>query len=257
MTVIWDCLVNLRDDLSASIGSVMDLLAKLCSHKEVIEIMQQDANENKENSFENLVPRLFPFLRHSITNVRKAVLRTILEFLSIEDSSTKAWINAKTLRLVYQNLLVEQNIDVLNLSAQVYEKLLLEMNNNKFNIDVIFTKQSKSLLTLTMTPIGISRHTYSMNTTLIMRPSGEMLGPLNDDDCRGKKRKPDESTTDIPVEDLKVNIDSPIYKGDVMLVGYDKLIGMRCAASAAFGKTLSYMQSEETLLKFLKQFQDI
>ena len=71
--------------------------------------------------------------------------------LSIEDSSTKAWINAKTLRLVYQNLLVEQNIDVLNLSAQVYEKLLLEMNNNKFNIDVIFTKQSKSLLTLTMT----------------------------------------------------------------------------------------------------------
>lgn len=252
LTVIWDCLVNLRDDLSASIGSVMDLLAKLCSHKEVIEIMQQDANENKENSFENLVPRLFPFLRHSITNVRKAVLRTILEFLSIEDSSTKAWINAKTLRLVYQNLLVEQNIDVLNLSAQVYEKLLLEMNNNKFNIDVIFTKQSKSLLTLTMTPIGISRHTYSMNTTLIMRPSGEMLGPLNDDDCRGKKRKPDESTTDIPVEDLKVNIDSPIYKGDVMLVGYDKLIGMRCAASAAFGKTLSYMQSEETLLKIFE-----
>ena len=170
--------------------------------------------------------------------------------MSIEDSSTKAWINAKTLRLVYQNLLVEQNIDVLNLSAQVYEKLLLEMNNNKINIDVIFTKQSKSLLTLTMTPIGISRHTYSMNTTLIMRPSGEMLGPLNDDDCRGKKRKPDESTTDIPIEDLKVNIDSPIYKGDVMLVGYDKLIGMRCAASAAFGKTLSYMQSEETLLKF-------
>ena len=89
LTVIWDCLVNLRDDLSASIGSVMDLLAKLCSHKEVIEIMQQDANENKENSFENLVPRLFPFLRHSITNVRKAVLRTILEFCQLKTAPLK------------------------------------------------------------------------------------------------------------------------------------------------------------------------
>lgn len=249
LSVIWDCLVNLRDDLSASIGSVMDLLAKLCSHKEVIEIMQQGASEDKSNSFENLVPRLFPFLRHSITNVRKAVLRTILEFLNIEDNTTKTWITVKAVRLIFQNLLVEQNPDVLKLSTEVYNKLLLEMNHTKANMDAVFTKQSLALLTLTMTPIGISRHNYYMSTELIMRPSGEMLGPLKDDDRRGKKRKSEEPVSDIPIEDLKVNIDSPIYKGDVLLIGYDKLIGMRCAAATAFGKTLSYITLEDKLIK--------
>lgn len=61
LSVIWDCLVNLRDDLSASIGSVMDLLAKLCSHKEVIDIIQRDAAKDDRYSFKHLVPRLYPF----------------------------------------------------------------------------------------------------------------------------------------------------------------------------------------------------
>ncbi|KAG7660567.1 MOT1 [[Candida] subhashii] len=251
LTVIWDCLVNLRDDLSASIGSVMDLLAKLCSHKQVIEIMQKEAIKNNANSFENLVPRLFPFLRHSITNVRKAVLRTILEFLSIDDPATKTWIGSKTLRLIFQNLLVEQNQDVLKLSTEVFDKLLLEISTSKtIKVDKIFTSQATALLTLTMTPIGISRHNYQMNTSLIMRPSGQLLGPLDDEDKRGKKRKPqEESNSDIPIEDLKVNIDAPMYKGDVMLVGYDRFIACRCSAAHAYGTILAYLESEETLLK--------
>ncbi|EGW33142.1 uncharacterized protein SPAPADRAFT_137527 [Spathaspora passalidarum NRRL Y-27907] len=249
LNVIWDCLVNLRDDLSASIGSVMDLLAKLCSHHEVIEIMQQGAADDSSNSFETLVPRLFPFLRHSITNVRKAVLRTILEFLSLDDPTTKRWIDAKTLRLIFQNLLVEQNNDVLTLSAEVYDKILLEMKNMDLDIGSIFLSQSQPLLTLTMTPIGISRHNYQMNTALIKRPSGQSLGSWDDEDKRGRKRKPEEPKTDIPIEDLKVNIDAPIYRGDVMLVGYDKFIATRCAAVHAFGNTLSYIESEEILLE--------
>ena len=51
---------------------------------------------------------------------------------------------------------------------------------------------------------------------------------------------------------MKVNIDSPIYKGDVLLIGYDKLIGMRCAAATAFGKTLSYITTEDKLLKIFE-----
>ncbi|RLV95810.1 TATA-binding protein-associated factor MOT1 [Spathaspora sp. JA1] len=250
--VIWDCLVNLRDDLSASIGSVMDLLAKLCSHRQVIEIMQKGAAEDSSNSFETLVPRLFPFLRHSITNVRKAVLRTILEFLSLDDPTTKKWINAKTLRLIYQNLLVEQNSDVLDLSLEVYDKLLEEMKKMDLNIGTVFLDQAQALLTLTMTPIGISRHNYQMNTVLIKRPSGQSLGVWDDEDKKGRKRKPEESKTDIPIEDLKVNIDAPIYRGDVMLVGYDKFIATRCAAVHAFGNTLSYIESEDELLQLLK-----
>ncbi|CAK9438171.1 uncharacterized protein LODBEIA_P24540 [Lodderomyces beijingensis] len=239
LTVIWDCLVNLKDDLSASIGSVMDLLAKLCSHAEVIAIIQQDASE-VDNTFERLVPRLYPFLRHSIANVRKAVLRTLLEFLKIDDAATKTWVNAKTVRLLFQNLLVEQNSDVLKLSVEVFDKLLVEVEAVGLDIDELFVNQSADLLTLTMTPIGISRHNYQLNTNLIMRPSGQMLGPLDTDDHRGgvkrTKKQVEEKPSDIPVEDLKVNIDAPVYRGDVMLVGYEKMIAMKTAATTAFGK---------------------
>ncbi|KAI5966360.1 MOT1 [Candida pseudojiufengensis] len=252
LPVIWDCLVNLRDDLSASIGSVMDLLARLCSHKEVIEIIQQDANQDELNSFKNLVPRLYPFLRHSITNVRKAVLRTILEFLSIDDLATKTWIDSKTVRLLFQNLLVEQNPDVLKLSQTVYDKLLQEISKNNLDIDELFLNQASDLLTLTMTPIGISRHHYHMNTSLIMRPSGQVIGSLEDEEKRGKKRNKQqqqaEETLDIPIEDLKINIDAPVYKGDVMLVGYERMIAMRCAASSAFGKSLALVKNHENLI---------
>lgn len=277
LTVIWDCLTNLRDDLSASIGSVMDLLAKLCTHKEVIEIMQKDAIESNENSFEYLVPRLFPFFRHSITNVRKAVLRTILEFLSIDSNVTKKWINSKALRLIFQNLLVEQNIDVLNLSSLVFNKLLVEIDQNDEleNLESGFGSHFQPLLTLLMTPIGIARHNYHMNTNLIMRPSGHILGTIDgkdgvsdsstphEDDLnldplepngiekRGRKRKSPSDVkvkSDIPfLEDLKVNIDAPIFNGDVMLVGYETFIRTRSEAASAYGNSLSYIENEETL----------
>ncbi|GMF06199.1 unnamed protein product [Ambrosiozyma monospora] len=39
--VIWHGLTDLKDDLSASIGSVMDLLAKLCSNQAVLERVKQ------------------------------------------------------------------------------------------------------------------------------------------------------------------------------------------------------------------------
>jgi TATA-binding protein-associated factor len=258
LTVIWDCLINLRDDLSASIGSVMDLLAKLCTHLEVIEIMQKDATENSESSFEKLVPRLFPFLRHSITNVRKAVLRTIMEFLSIDDPNTKGWINSKTLRLIFQNLLVEQNLDVLALSTKVYENLLLQIDKHKDifpTMDVIFGDHFQPLFTLLMTPIGISRHNYQMNTSLIVRPSGHNLGSLesiDSDEKKGRKRKlTEQPNNDIPMGDdeLKVNIDAPMFKGDVMLVGFDKFIATRSAAAHAFGSTLSFIVEESTLFR--------
>lgn len=259
LKVIWNCLTNLHDDLSASIGSVMDLLAKLCTHQEVIEIIQKDAHENNENSFEKLVPKLFPFLRHSITKVRKAVLKTILEFLSIDDPSTKTWINSKALRLIYQNLLVEQNDAVLKLSGDVFARLLLELSRNKHalsSIESLMKDHFHPMLTLVMTPIGIARHTYHMNTSLIMRPSGHILGPYEDDniDINRKRKIIEEKETDIPISDnFKVNIDAPIFKGDVMLVGYDIFIGTRCAASHALGSIISYIEDEEMLKSIFEQ----
>ena len=44
--VVWDCLTHLKDDLSASTGSVMDLLAKLCSFPQVLETMRRKASSD-------------------------------------------------------------------------------------------------------------------------------------------------------------------------------------------------------------------
>lgn len=274
LSVIWECLTNLRDDLSASIGSVMDLLAKLCTHREVIEIMQNDAT-SESSSFEILVPRLFPFLRHSITNVRKAVLRTILEFLSIDDKTTKKWINVKTLRLIFQNLLVEQNVDVLNLLKTVFDQLLTEIQTNDIlqDVETYFAGHFQPLLSLLMTPIGIARHNYHMNTNMIMRPSGHnfgLLGTIDESSLdgflepeepnaelatngekRGRKRKtpPTKATPDIPLGDeFKVNIDAPMFNGDTMLVGYETFIRTRLVSAAAYGASLSHVKDEAILL---------
>lgn len=267
LRTIWDCLVDLRDDLSASIGSVMDLLAKLCTHQEVIDIMQKQASLDTEFSFDSLVPRLFPFLRHSIINVRKAVLRTMLEFLSIENPETKTWIGPKAVRLLFQNLLVEQNDDVLDLSMLVYTRLIEEVEKTDLlSMETLFGTNYTPLMTLIMTPIGIARHNYHMNTALIMRPSGKMVG--NPDSSRGnsrrgsvteedvngsngngsRKRKVSESRSDIPqLEELKVNIDAPIFRGDILLVGSDVFIRTKTAASRAFGATLAAITDESLL----------
>ncbi|EMT63921.1 Putative helicase mot1 [Fusarium odoratissimum] len=69
VNIIWESLSNLGDDLSASTGRIMDLLATLCGFPEVLEAMKASAAQDEERSFTLLVPRLYPFLRHTITSV--------------------------------------------------------------------------------------------------------------------------------------------------------------------------------------------
>jgi TATA-binding protein-associated factor len=78
VSIVWNSLTDLTDDLTASTGSIMDLLAKLCGCPEVLEAMERNAAEDEELSFTNLVPRLFPFLRHTIVPVRKTYYWNVL-----------------------------------------------------------------------------------------------------------------------------------------------------------------------------------
>lgn len=275
LEVVWDCLSSFEDDLSASIGSVMELLSRLCTHREVIEIMQSQSFQDTADAFENLVPKLFPFLRHSITNVRKSTLKTLLEFISIEDPSAKLWIGSKTLRLIFQNLLVEQNTEVLALSLEVFDKLLheIKVNSTLGSLDSYFSFHLHSLTTLLMTPIGIARHNYQMNSHLLMRPTDtnferidgrtpfqEVADTYSDAAAsdsapkRGRKRKADVKVDSVDLDHLKINIDAPVLNGDVMIVGYDIFVGMRVAAAQAMGKVLAQIESEQDLLKVFEHF---
>ncbi len=58
--IVWESLSSLGDDLSASTGKIMDLLAILCSFPAVLEAMKASAEQDKDRSFTLLVPRLYP-----------------------------------------------------------------------------------------------------------------------------------------------------------------------------------------------------
>ncbi|ANB12181.1 Mot1p [Sugiyamaella lignohabitans] len=259
LEVIWECLAELRDDLSAAIGNVMDLLAKLCGFPVVLDTIRNSWLEEESQSFSSLVPRLYPFLRHSITNVRKSVLRALQTFLTIEGEGSKEWIDGRILRLIFQNLLVEQNKDVLNLSLDVWNMLLDEIVKKSPTLfSQLFNEHFSPLLTLLMTPIGTARHFYKMNSSLFIKPSGASYSPIaqetNGEDKktpkqRGRKRKAS-AVSESPIKkdsSLHVNIDNPMFLGDVTLVEYSTFLRTKVTASRALGRALSLWDSQQLL----------
>ncbi|RKP24489.1 hypothetical protein SYNPS1DRAFT_23436, partial [Syncephalis pseudoplumigaleata] len=60
-----------------------------------------------ELALQQLVPRLFPFFRHTIASVRLAVLRTLQTLLTVPQIG-KLWIDTVLLQLTWQNMLLEE-----------------------------------------------------------------------------------------------------------------------------------------------------
>uniref|UniRef100_A0A8C7DRS3 B-TFIID TATA-box binding protein associated factor 1 n=1 Tax=Oncorhynchus kisutch TaxID=8019 RepID=A0A8C7DRS3_ONCKI len=74
---LWDALLEL-DDLTASTNSIMTLLSSLLAYPQVRQCSMQQ-------SLTVLVPRVWPFLRHTISSVRRAALETLFTLLSKAD----------------------------------------------------------------------------------------------------------------------------------------------------------------------------
>lgn len=155
--LLWDIMLDL-DDLSPSTSSVMNLLAEIYSQEEMIpkmfggltakEKQEFDLNEevnvddhaggsfSQENPYmlSTLAPRLWPFMRHSITSVRHSAMRTLERLLEAgykknlsEPSAYSFWpsfILGDTLRIVFQNLLLESDKEILLCSERVWRLLL-------------------------------------------------------------------------------------------------------------------------------------
>ncbi|KAF2183144.1 hypothetical protein K469DRAFT_635627 [Zopfia rhizophila CBS 207.26] len=258
---VWECLSNLQDDLSASTGSVMDLLAKLCSFPQVLNAMKENAKHDPLQSFHELVPRLFPFLRHTITSVRAAVLRALITFLNIEGEGTDGWIDSKALRLIFQNILLERNEGVLKLSRQVWNAVidrLVKLGGKAGSADTEPSMHLRPILDavipLTLTPIGVPRHPIAMEYSLLIRPSGQVFGlpahsqsnrrstpPGGGEPAMKKRRK----STHHKKEDMASpaspthNVDGHMMSGDLELVGVDVMIRSRICAAQALGKAMA------------------
>ncbi|KAK4693178.1 TATA-binding protein-associated factor, partial [Lecanoromycetidae sp. Uapishka_2] len=265
MNIVWDCLSDLRDDLSASTGFVMDLLAKLCSFPEVLVAMQQNAAKDSEHSFTNLVPRLYPFLRHTITSVRSAVLRALKTFLEIGGDDTRGWVNGKILRLVYQNFLVERNEVTLNLSFEVWNALvdgIIMRNDSQASLG--FLEHFPDFLVLALHPIGTSRNSLPIELCYFVKPSGQLYGPPNPEMLKAaaaasqqaaeppaKRRKKSEKKEEPPTS--AHNVDGHMISGDVDLVGLETLIRSRLYAAKAFANALARYPAQNQILEKISE----
>lgn len=244
LDVLWDCLADLRDDLSASTGSVMDLLAKLCSNSSVLGVMQAQSTKSPEHSFARLIPRLYPFLRHTITSVRRAVLRALQTLLRADSESSQAWVDSRFLRLIFQILLVEQNDEVLQTAQELWSDCLNASTAlDDTHLYNIFSGSLSACAALTMTPIGYGRNFIALDVSLLIRPSGQSFTapqnrhPENRVDALPKsgRRRKEEKKDDTK---LVHNVDSPMLSGDVELVGIDVVLRTRVAAATALGRML-------------------
>ncbi|XP_028801250.1 TATA-binding protein-associated factor BTAF1 isoform X1 [Neltuma alba] len=186
--LLWDILLDL-DDLSPSTSSVMNLLAEIYSQNEMVPKMNQaielgdtemgnligiggsgDSDHDKNPyMLSMLAPRLWPFMRHSITSVRFSAIRTLERLLEAgykrsmsEQFSSSLWpsfILGDTLRIVFQNLLLESNEAILQCSERVW-RLLVQCPVE--DLEMAARSYMNSWIELASTPFGSALDTSKM-----------------------------------------------------------------------------------------------
>ncbi|TDL27615.1 SNF2 chromatin remodeling protein [Rickenella mellea] len=152
LAVLWSCLADMKDDLSSSVGAVMDLLGKLVTHNRVIEIL---ANPETSQPLTVLAPTLFAFFRHTIPNVRLAVVKTLHSFLTVT-SLPRDWVDHTLLRLLVQNLVVEERIDIRESTLSLWQASLLMLRSEDEKLEsTVWPQLALEWYTLVMTPLGV------------------------------------------------------------------------------------------------------
>ncbi|ERT01495.1 hypothetical protein HMPREF1624_02745 [Sporothrix schenckii ATCC 58251] len=263
INIVWESLSSLGDDLSASTGKIMDLLAILCGFPQVLDAMKASAAQDEERSFTLLVPRLYPFLRHTITSVRLAVLKALITFVQISDDDTKhGWLNGRILRLVFQNIIVERDKETLAMTLDLWSALVRCLAaTNPAVLASEFKPHVDAMMQLTLHPIGISRNPIPMRPELFMKPSGSMYAapsswvaststarkssPPEAGERTAKRRRKSTRVDDVPVTSSSHDVDGAIVQGDVDVVGIETMVRTRIAAATAMGLIMSLVPASE------------
>lgn len=216
---LWDCLGDLKDDLASSIGGVMDLLAKLVEHPGIVIHLRAEAQEQRALSL--LIPRLFPFFRHTITSVRLSVLNALRVFLTVP-SLPKDWIDERVLRLLFQNLVVEEKLPIRRASADAWRHALAHVAGDAATVQYLLGPYIVDFFRIIMTPLG-----SPIDFTLFYNASFGSSGHADTN---------------------RHNVDKSILTQDLSLVGVDAVIRGRLSAAEALGDALArFPRAEDEL----------
>jgi hypothetical protein len=153
------------------------------------------------------------------------------------------------MRLIFQNLLFEQVESIRDLSLSVWTDLIASIPASELR-----TMYEGSLLqtaSLLFTPIGTSRNNIAMDSSLVMRPSGQTLSPAfaKPEATAGKKNKKREVDDWGATQGKPHNLDGPMIRGDVDLVGEGVMIRTRVTASIAFGRLMAIWPEDVQFLQ--------
>ncbi|XP_054284779.1 TATA-binding protein-associated factor 172-like [Macrosteles quadrilineatus] len=116
VTAVWDLLAD-QDELAAACNSFMGLLAAILSLPNTSHLVSAE---------ECVVARLWPFLSHSSSSVRRATLQTLLTLTAAEER-VASWSSAlltEALRNVYQRALIEPVQETQALVERVWNNLV-------------------------------------------------------------------------------------------------------------------------------------
>lgn len=137
------------------------------------------------------------------------MLNTILVFLALP-SISHSWADSRLLRLLFQNLVVEDRLDVRNATAQAWDKCLALGDEKKLVQDAQpFVENWWSIL---MSPIG-----FAMDPSLFWSAKVSLSGQKG----------------------FVHNVDKAILAQDLSLVSVEAIMRGRVAGAIAFGSLIS------------------
>lgn len=204
---LWDCLAEGGDELGSSTGAVMDLLGALISYSEVIALLSADNN--------NLVSRVYAFLRHPIASVRLSVANILLAFSRLS-SIPRRWSSDGYFSFLFQNLVLEERQDVRDVSFQAFETSLVEASDMPEGVGVVLGGDVEDWYSIIMTPIGVA-----LDANLFRRPT-KATGQTH-------------------------NVDKAMMAGDMSLISMDTALQTRIAGAKALALLRRYKLTEVSL----------
>lgn len=172
------------------------------------------ANELLRHPITTLAPTLFPFFRHTIANVRLAVVKTLHTFMTVEHLS-RAWITVPFLRLLFQNLVVEERLDIRQATLATWRETLSILSSTPGWMESCVTQPILlEWYAVLMTPLGLPLDASSFYDPTVGTDSG---GPSE-----------------------RHNVDKNMLAQDLSLITIEVVIQARLAASSALAYIVAF-----------------
>lgn len=162
-----------------------------------------------------------------------AVLNALLTFLKLE--SIAEWVDERVVRMVYQNLIVEEKKEILDLSLTVMTALIEHMVGSESSaLQVVVGPHLQTFFTILLTPIGTP-----LDTRLFYSPTGHGSAPVIVDTqtARGRRAQAAQSHSH--------NVDVGMLKQDLSLVSTVAVVRCRLTASKAVGLFMASWPQEQ------------